>query len=312
MSNDAWDIGTLHKPAIWAFYASSNILGVLCCALLCCAVYRNKQRRNEDVFIAGVASGCMTLSITCGVQCICNAVAGRFYGGVAACQAEAIAHISSILTEFFCTACISLDVFFHMIVLKSSSRLPKHYAECTVLTIWCLCLLVTGLASLVSPIYLMSAGTYCFFGFGSFAIAGWLVPGLLLSLASMLYCHVRIVKHLTQHCRSVAVAGAASNTARLTEAEVWQLHLRWRSTLFMLLLIAGWGFAAVATIDELAVGRASEWLVTAVGVGGVSFSWAAPLLYAVTTPEYRALLPSRVHQRGGSTLGSTLGSAGSL
>lgn len=296
MSNDPWNIGTLHKTGIWAFYAASNLLGVVCCCVLCWAVHRNKQRRNEDIFIAGVASGCITLSVTCGIQCICNAVAGRFYGGDVACRAEAIAHVSSILTEFFCTACISLDVFFRLIVLKPYATLPAHYAEWTIVGIWCTCLLVTALASLVSPIYLMSAGTYCFFGFSSFAIAGWLVPGLVVSLGSMLYCHVRIVRHLTQHCRQVS-----RDMVSMTEPEVWRMHLRWRSTLFMLLLLLGWGFAAVTTIDELAVGRAAEWLVTAVGVGGVSFSWAAPLLYALTTPAYRALF-----SRGAQQLASTL------
>jgi hypothetical protein len=155
--------------------------------------------------------------------------------------------------------------------------------------IWLTCTIGTLLLSLCSPIYLMSAGTYCFFGFSSAAIAGWLVPGLVISLGTMLFCHITVMNHFKSMLPKVGTAQVKvlGQNSFLTNRDVWAQQFQWRSTLYMIVLLLGWGFAAVATVFELAVGRSAEWLVTGVGVGGVSFSWWCPLVYAHTSPYYR-------------------------
>src|SRR5690242_5884591 len=49
----------------------------------------------------------------------------------------------------------------------------------------------------------MTAGTYCFFGFSSPAIAGWLLPGLVLALGTMIFSYVSIMR--TAHASDVAL-----------------------------------------------------------------------------------------------------------
>ncbi len=288
-----WEIGTLDKPAIWAFYALTNFVGAILCCLLIHLVYKNPNRMSSDVFISGLASGCATMSISCGIECMLSFSAGRFYGGTPACQWEAIFHISSILTQFFCVASLSLGMYWNVVRNKPIS-IKK--ATCIVSTIWLSCIVVTCLTSLVSPIYLMRAGTFCFFGFSSLAIAGELVPGLIVSLIIMLYCHIKIIKHFTAMLPKVKLAQIHSSVQMISEQDIWVQQFKWRSTILMIELCLGWGASAITTIYEFVEGNASEALVTTVGVMGVSFSVWVPLSVLYTSPNYRddvwAMLPS--------------------
>jgi len=289
MSTDPWNIGHLHKKPIWGFYGLSNYVGVILCVSLIYFIARNPKRTCSDIFVCGLSSGCISLSITCGTQCFLSLAAGRFYGAEIACQFEAVAHISSVLTEFFCVATISINMYWEVV---RKQKIEQKTALKIIVGIWLTCLVVTGLLSLCSPIYLMSAGTYCFFGFSSAAIAGWLVPGLIISLSTMLYCHITVMKHFKAMVpkKPVSVSGdikLLGQNSVITNRDVWAQQFQWRSTLYMITILIGWGFAAVTTIYELAVGRSAEWLVTAVGVGGVSFSWWCPLVYSHTSPYYR-------------------------
>jgi hypothetical protein len=114
----------------------------------------------------------------------------------------------------------------------------------------------------VSPIYLMTAGTYCFFGFSSPAIAGWLLPGLVLSLATMVFCYSSIACAVRAQAALVSSVNAPLQSHAVVRRSVW----------FVVVLLGGWGFAGVASVYELVVGVTPEWLVTAVGVGGVTHS----------------------------------------
>jgi hypothetical protein len=257
---------------------------------------------------------------------------------------------------------------------------------------------MTVLLSIVSPIYLLPNGAYCFFGFSSYAIAGWLLPGLVMTLGVMTFCYYKIWQHFRQNTlfleTSVKISRQASqpiihdngvemtdlkisvkismpesqtiipeNVAEIsddsnistrgsqpehvqdiptlknskdtgtsastlqvptlknskntsTSASALQIptlknskdtstsasalpvvehrkkqisHLRVarRSALFIGILLLGWGFAAVTAIYELTVGPATEWLVTTVGVGAVSFSWWVPIVYALTSKFHK-------------------------
>ncbi len=298
MSEDAWNIGTLNKSGIWVYYSLSNFVGVLLCSLLIWSVYKNPKTKASDVFVAGLASGCLTLSLTCGGQCFVNLIAERFHGGVVACQIEAIAHISSILTEFVCVMAISICAYLANVIKYELSIIA---AVRIVIAIWFTCTIVTGLASLVSNTYLMSAGTYCFFEFRSFAIAGLLLPGLVISLAVMIYCHCKIFRHFTgllhhhmnmdeQKEQKGQVVILSGGKKFICKSDIWLQQFKWRSTIFILALLFGWIFAAIASIYELAISQAPEWLVTCVGVGGVSFSFVMPIIYSMTSKHHKLTL----------------------
>ncbi len=288
---DPWDIGTLEKTPIWVFYMLSNYVGVALCTVLIYAVACNKKRLPSDIFVCGLASGCLSMSLTCGIQCMLNLSVNRFYGGEIACQIEAIAHISAVLTEFLCVMSLSLNMYRSVVFGYEMQQLTVLVI---VMCIWCSCTFITGLLSLISPIYLMSAGTYCFFAFSSVAIAGWLVPGLVIALITMFVCHIKMVRFLTKMLPRVKpdpsfsqLSHNGKKTSIVSEYDIWMRQFQWRSTLFMIILLIGWGFAAVTVIYEFSTGYASEWLVTAVGVGGVSFSWWVPLIFLYTSPHYK-------------------------
>ncbi len=288
---DSWDIGTLKKTPIWVFYALSNYVGVFLCAVLMYIVARNPKRSISDIFVCGLASGCLSMSVTCGTQCILNLAANRFYGGNVACQIEAIAHISSVLTEFFCVMSISISTYRGVVHRQEIKQLT---ALKIVICIWLICTIITCLLSFISPVYLMSAGTYCFFSFSSLAIAGWLVPGLIIALTSMIVCHVLVMKYFTKLLPDAkTIKATVTKISGTSFQDLWIRQFQWRSTLFILALLTGWGFAAVTVIYEFAAGEATEWLVTAVGVGGVSFSWWVPLVFLYTSPSYRTIVGQR-------------------
>lgn len=312
-THDPWNIGTLHKDGIWAYYVASNYVGVFLCAVLMYSVQTNPKKTSTDILIAGLCSGCLLMSITCGTQCLVNVVHGKFYGGPTACQIEAIAHVSSILTQFFCVAGIALRSY--LLVVRKYDLSVSTASKCT-FAVWFLCCLLTGLFSLFSPIYLMSNGTYCFFGFSSFAIAGWLVPGLIIALGVMIFCYYKIWREfrrtgLILEAAMMMIGQNSKATIELTpmdddsssgrgrsktktaqldavRRDISHIQVARRSALFVIILLLGWGFAAITAIYELSVGHATEWLVTAVGVGGVSFSWWVPLTYAYTSEWHKS------------------------
>jgi len=310
-TTDPWNIGTLHKEGIWAYYVLSNYVGVFLCGVLMYSVSINPKKTATDILIAGLCSGCLLMSITCGTQCLVNVIYGKFYGGELACQIEAIAHVSSILTQFFCVAGIALRSY--LLVVRKYDLPVKVACWCTV-TIWSLCCLLTGLFSLFSPIYLMSNGTYCFFGFSSFAIAGWLVPGLIIALGVMTFCYYKIWCEFRRTGLILEAAMIIMNNSQggvelapmdedgrdrsktrtmqldAVRRDISHIQVARRSAWFIAILLVGWGFAAITAVYELSVGNATEWLVTAVGVGGVSFSWWVPLTYAYTSEWHKSFM----------------------
>lgn len=293
---DPWNIGPLDKPLIWVFYGLSNFLGVLFDLILISSVAKTKTRDATDMFVASLAGGCAFMSLTCGLQCFVNLNAGRFAGGSAACTAEAVLHVSSILVEFFSVTAMS--VAFSMQSRATSGlligrKITRKRAWQVIVAIWITCWLVTGLGSLVSPIYLVSAGTYCFFQFSSFNIAGWLVPCLVLALITMFTSHVLVLRHFKKLSRQIMEhkQGEGGGGIVLVNADPVQLNMglaqfKFRSTWMILILLVGWGSAVPAVFVELVLRQtASPALTTSIGTGGVSFSWAVPLVFTLTAED---------------------------
>ncbi len=292
MSNDPWNIGSYHKNPIWVFYLVSNYVGVILSLLTIHSIHKNQKRNASDLFVGSLCSGCAMLSFTCGTQCLINRIFNRFYGGDIACQMEAIFHISSVLVEFFSVALMTWA--YSVTILHPQKQISNKWAWKCIAVVWILCITVTSLGSLFSPIYLMSAGTYCFFGFTSFEIALWLVPGLIIALITMCVYHVKVLREFKAMILTTRATHnqmmIMNSTTPISSMNLWLGQFKWRSTLFIIILLLGWGFAAVTTIVELTIGKAPEWLVTAVGVGGVSFSWWAPIAYATTCDIQRATM----------------------
>lgn len=274
---DEWNIGTLHKQSIWIFYILMNYIGVILCLTLIIHICKNVKRTTYDIFVIGLLSGCLSMSITCGTQCVLNTIAQRFYGGKIACQVEAIAHVSSIVTEFVCVSCISLNMYRNIICKKAFQKIT---AWISIIIIWFICTGVTILLSLVSPIYLMSAGTYCFFDFSSYAVAAWLAPMLIISLFTMLFCHFQIMKHFKTMLAKPNLQQSKIHVVTFETIVIQQF--RWRSTWFMITLFFGLIFAVISCIFEFVQHQTPEWMVTATATGGVSFSVFAPLVFLFT------------------------------
>ena len=281
--SQSWNIGTLHKPAIWYFYVISNYCGVILCVLVVMLIICNVKRSASDIIVCGLLFACTCMSLNCGTQCVLNIHFDRFYGGTLACEIEAIAHVSSILTEFWCVMFLSVNMYCIVICKNEVSNKMAFLIVCGIVVI---SLAVTCLLGLVSPIYLVSAGTYCMYAFKSYAIAAWLVPSLLIAITVMIFCHVSVVKHLT---KLLAYPTVDTHLNVTTLHDIWKAQLKWRSTLFIFAVIACWGLTSVTCIYEFAVGRATEELVTAVGVMGISFSWIAPLIFLFTSAYRKSL-----------------------
>jgi len=162
---DTWTIGSLHKDVIWGYYVSANYLGVGLCAMLMISTKRSSNgapSASLDTLMGGLASACLWMSATCGSQCLVSLIYKYFYGGTIACKLEAFFHISAILAQFLHVTAISGRAY--LVVVKRYTMTVKQ-ARGVVVAIWSLCIAITYGLSYVSPIYLMSAGTYCFFGF---------------------------------------------------------------------------------------------------------------------------------------------------
>jgi hypothetical protein len=319
-----WDIGTLWKPGIWFYYVLSNWIGSYFCILLAVSILCDKKRTPSDVMLGSVALACLIMSMTCGIQCFLNMIHHSFFGEEVACQTEAILHVSTIMIEFCSVAMMTFIFCDHaqynlqpIIQQYSSSdsiinvgresqglrqessqaqihfiREPvSHRVACIfIVAIWVLCTILVIALSFVSHIYLISAGTYCFFSFSSPAIIVLCVI-LVTSICIMVFYHIKVVKQY-----QLIVRISQGTTAFMHS--IFTQQFKWRSTIHILLLVFGWGSAVIALLYEWIYQVPSpEWIVTQVGVGGVSYTWAVPLCTALFNEpnrenQYRSFLIS--------------------
>ncbi len=287
-ATNPWNIGTLDKSGIFGYYISANILGVLLCTILMYSVYKNSKREVSDIFVAGIASGCQNMSLTCGLQCWANAISNEFVGGNTFCIIESIAHVSAIPTQFLSVTGMAL--VFYLFQVKNY-KISHRKAFYIVVFIWCFCTFTTCLLSLVSRATLMSNGVYCFFEFSSPAIAYWMIPCLILALGTMIVTHILIIKHYTMYVNVLKNSNLkidVPSNNRIGNPFIQQF--RWRSTVFILVLLINWGPAAFCTIYVFATNTSPEWIITWVGEGGTTYSYAMAISFAFFSKHYRKLL----------------------
>lgn len=258
---------------VLSYYVIGNFVGSWLCLLLVICLIRN-LKNAADVFLLGLCSGCIFMSITCGFQCLLNLIHdGHFYGGQLACQLEATFHISSILVQFFSTACIGIAHY--LAVVKLSKRLSIFHAIVIQFVIGVISVGGTLLTGQYSTLNVMGR-LYCFYRFGDIAIAYWLTLGLAIALILIVFTYGSIFCVFYQTRREVQrlVSGNASGPDEAT------IRAGVKSSVLVLTLLVGWFCAAIATVYELSRNEPTpDGLVIAVGVGGVSHSVFVPLVY---------------------------------
>jgi hypothetical protein len=289
MNESEGNIRHINREGVWGFYIFCNYLGTALCIFLIYLVYKNKKRNASDIFASGLALSCILLSFPCGTQCLLSAIANDFYGGSAACYIEAVAHISSILTEFLTVTCISVNTYINTV--HKRKEISQRLAVIIVSIIWFGCVIITIITSIYTRILLLPPSLYCFPAFDTFMICGLLVPGLIISLGIMTFCHWKINRHLLSDLPPKASSSSIKNNGvevrTTTPTDVWFKQIQSRSMLYIIFLLLGWFFAIPTMIFELATGTADQVLVTGVGIGGVQFSVWAPLIYFYTSPLYK-------------------------
>lgn len=295
------DIGTLRKPGIWATYITLNTIGVYLCIRLMLKIIKGNDsvgyiRQLTNIFILGLCSGCVCMSFACGLQCLICIIHGEFYGGHQACWWQALIHVSSAAVQFTCVAFLSL--FFYLTIVKKFIW-PAKKLKWFIFITWVCCTSVTFGLSFISPLYLVSNGTYCLYEFKSPAILGWLVPCLLIALIVMIFSYISIYYYVKNI--SMAIKDYRMSVSNTDEPHIKQAY---RSTLYTLVLFIGWIMIAITAIYESTYGTATQELVTAVGIGSTWHSMAVPLVYRYTDNSNETCLHITV---AGSTLRSNVG-----
>lgn len=252
-----------------------NFIGVWrCCRvvskILKRALSHSIHVSSADVLLCGYLAGCAWMSITCGGQCLISLIDNRFYGGDDACWIEAFFHVSGILVQFFSIAIHSCRNKYAVVDRKI---LSNKIALIIVLGLWIFCPLITFLLAKISGLYLVSNGTYCFYQFGSPAIALCLIPSLVVAIVSMVYSYAKIFAHAKK------VANQVREYVSMVNEDAHMIAAK-RGIIYVLVILIGWQFAGLASAYELITFEiAPEWQVTAVGVFGTLHSWMAPEAY---------------------------------
>ncbi len=186
-----WDIGTLNKQAIWSYYSFGNYIGTVLCVILIISFMRHQNKSPGEILIGGLLSGCALMSVTCASQCFLNLISGTnsFQYGEWACKLEAFFHVSSIMVQFFCVALIAWRN--HRIVAHSKDISPKT-AFGMVAGVWFISEVGTFSLGLISPIYLMPTGAYCFYQFSSPVMLYWFCPVMVIALLFVCFFYYQI------------------------------------------------------------------------------------------------------------------------
>lgn len=284
-STDEWKKGTLDKSGIWTYYIAANYLGVILCIFFLVSIKKMSKRTAQDIFVGGLLTGCIEMSATCGTQCLLSVIHDYFWGGPLACELEAFFHVSAILVQFFCVTAIGVR---GVLQVRFGINIPNNIALLIVGLIWIVCIVVTYMLSFWSPIYLMSAGTYCFFQFASPAILWWMILMLCVAFLTLCISYTIIVVTAVRIRADAPIAIDSADHHRGNTLR-FALRLSIRSLVFVAVLYIGWGFAAITAIYEYVNGEATEMLVTAVGVGGVTHSVMVPIAYGLSDQYHRAV-----------------------
>jgi hypothetical protein len=263
-----WDEGTLYKPGLWATYTILNYLGAFLAIPVAIFIFRKPDARRT--FMLLYIFGIFGMAITCATQCFINWLSGtnEFQLGRFACQFEAHAHVSNIMIQFYGVALIGLHVYLKIVKEYEISLQTARIISVGVLIV---AYGGTALLSLVSPIYLMPAGAYCFFKFSSPVMIMFDFV-MVITTILLVFVHIATYRKIKQ---------TSSNVAGMSRASTDDIAKKFLKTalIFVGVFFFGWFSAIPATIYELAVGPIWQLFDTQVGVLG---SFHSPLGVIVT------------------------------
>ncbi|MES1910494.1 MAG: hypothetical protein MHM6MM_003077 [Cercozoa sp. M6MM] len=222
-SNSEFDAEpTAGMSAAWSALVLTNLCAFLLTGIIWLSIVSKRSlREHPDFIVIGSYSfGEFLLELGCGLQCLFNVAAQRFFGRSTACLVEALFHA---------WAMISLQMLLVLVVLHTQRKL-KTYS----LTPWSaklargLCLFVFGFSALVlcvlvfavptgssgsTKIWLMDSGVYCFVSFASLTSRVILVPITVISVVAIIVLYIDIDRRArASHEISGGVASQVSHT----------------------------------------------------------------------------------------------------
>jgi hypothetical protein len=186
---DPYAIGTLPHHLLWGVYISFNAVGVLLCCLFMNGIYLLPSRTSADIFVGGLCSGCVFMSVQCGTQCLLSIFSGRFAYGEVACQLESFFHFTGVLTQFFSITLLAFRNYLAVIRMKT---ITSSNAIRLCIGAWACAAVGTYLIGSFSQPRLLPSGTYCLYAFTSPAFRYWFMPVISVALASVIWLYWRI------------------------------------------------------------------------------------------------------------------------
>jgi hypothetical protein len=273
MEADPWTKGTMDRNGWWAFFGIGNLTGFLLGVTVIYAVWRSRKRKtSNDIFVCCYISGCAQMSIPCAMQCLINwgHGTGSFYGAgmisnEAACFIEAFAHVSAIMVQFFGVALIAIRNY---LLICHKKVIGNGAAVIIFIMAWIVGLSGTLVIGFYSKIYLMPAGTFCFYQFASPAIAFWFVPVMLMALGIIIFCYYKIWRL----CKDISkVAGSEQQRAAAKVA--------FNTITYTAIFLIGWLPAVITCFYELIEGNISQEFDSTVGLFGTMHSVVVPIAY---------------------------------
>lgn len=280
---DEWNIGNAEiKSFALGFYVIINYLGVILNAILIWSILRAREKSSRDIFVIGLASGCLMMSAPCATQCLLNFIAynqSYQYGNVA-CYFEAYFHVSAIMVQFFSIMMIAWSSFEAAVRRKI---INNQLAAALLFIIWVTESIGTAITSQYSAAILMPAGAYCFFDFTSIVIVWWFTPTMLITLGFTIYFYIRIF-NLAKSSIQFKVNNVDVNP------EIMTRKVALRSSIFVLTYFIGWFPAVVACFYAVTHGSPTEFLDVFLAIAGSLNSIWQPIAYGIYNRNLQKLI----------------------
>ncbi|MES1908643.1 MAG: hypothetical protein MHM6MM_001537 [Cercozoa sp. M6MM] len=212
--------------AAWIALVLTNLCAFLLTGTiwLSIATKRSLREHPDFIVIGSYSFGEFLLEAGCGLQCLLNVVAQRFFGKSTACLVEALFHA---------WAMISLQMLLVLVVLHTQRKLKTYslnpwsakFARRLCLAVFAFSALALCVLVLATPtggsgstkIWLMDSGVYCFVSFASLTSRVILVPITVISVVSIILLYVDIDRRArASHEIAGGTPGRASNTRTST------------------------------------------------------------------------------------------------
>ena len=270
-----WNIGTSDiKRFALGFYVVVNYLGVIINGILIWSILRARDKSSRDIFIVGLASGCLIMSMPCATQCLFNYISSdhSYQYGDLACYFEAYFHVTAIIVQFISIMLIAWNSYDNVI---NNKTIPVPTAAMILFIVWSVTAFGTILTSWYSNLILMPDGAYCFFDFKSVTIIYFFVPTMLITLILMIYFYLRIYLIANKSNTIIRINNIETNNANISR------KVALRSLIFVVTYFIGWFPAIIACIYDILYGYLPESLDISLAIAGSLNSIWQPVAYGI-------------------------------